>query len=152
MAVLVDTSRGGKGAEAFEPLLRKKGKAFIKRLKLEDCELSVTLVGDAEIRKLNRTWRKKDKATDVLSFPAGDWPGPGPRPLGDVVISLATTRRAAKDYGHTVEQELTRYLAHGLLHLLGHDHLKKGEAARMQRAEAALLGGPGMLGSPCLPP
>ncbi len=146
MAVLVDTSRGGKGADEYEPLLRRKSNAFLKKLQLQDCELSVTLVGDAEIQKLNRAWRKKDKATDVLSFPAGDWPGGGVRPLGDVVISLATTRRAAKDYGHTVAQEMTRYLAHGLLHLLGHDHLKKGEAVKMQQAEAALLGGPGMLG------
>jgi probable rRNA maturation factor len=63
------------------------------------------------------------------------------------VISLATTRRAAKEYGNTVEEELSRYLAHGLLHLLGHDHLERGEAAKMARAEAELLGRPGMLGA-----
>jgi probable rRNA maturation factor len=127
-------------------LLRRRATAFLKKLKLSRCELSVALVGDEEIRALNKSWRKKDKATDVLSFPAGDWPGPGPRPLGDVVISLATTRRAAREYGHTVEEELSRYLAHGLLHLLGHDHQKKTDAAKMARAEGKLLGRPGMLG------
>lgn len=146
MPVLVDTSRGGRGAKKLEPLLRRRANAYLKKLALSDCELSVALVADEEIRALNKRWRRKDQPTDVLSFPAGDWPGPGPRPLGDVVISLQTTRRAAREYRHTVEDELARYLAHGLLHLLGHDHLERGEAARMARAEAKLLGKPGMLG------
>ena len=147
MPVLVDTSRGGRGAKKLELLLRRRALAFLKKLKLSKCELSIALVGDEEIRALNKHWRRKDKVTDVLSFPAGDWPGPGPKPLGDVVISLPTTRRAAREYGNTLDEELSRYLAHGLLHLLGHDHLKKDEAAKMARAEARLLGRPGMLGA-----
>ena len=147
MAVLVDTTRGGRGAKKLASLVRRRAAAYLKKLRLTGCELSVALVGDAEIRALNKKWRGKDKATDVLSFPAGEWPGPGPRPLGDVVISLATTRRAAREYGHTVDDELSRYLAHGLLHLLGHDHVERGEAAKMARAEAKLLGRPGMLGA-----
>ena len=143
--VLVDVSRGGRGAGAFKALLRRRARAFLAKLKLSRCELSISLVGDREIRALNRKWRKKDKATDVLSFPAGDWPGAGVRPLGDVVISLSPTRRAARSFGPSVEDELSRYLAHGLLHLLGHDHLRTGEAAKMARAEAKLLGRPGML-------
>lgn len=146
MAVWVDAARGGRGARQLEPLLRRRARAFLRKLKLGRCELSVALVGDAEIRALNKRWRKKDKATDVLSFPAGDWPGPGPRPLGDVVISLATTRRVASELGHRVEDELSRYLAHGLLHLLGHDHVRRGDAVKMARAEAQLLGRAGMLG------
>jgi probable rRNA maturation factor len=146
LPVLVDTSRGGRGAKKLEPLLRRRASAFMKKLKLTGCELSVALVGDEEIHALNKRWRRKDKPTDVLSFPAGDWPGPGPKPLGDVVISLDTTRRAAREYGHTLEHELSRYLAHGLLHLLGHDHLKTADAAKMARAELKLLGERGMLG------
>ena len=146
MPVGVDTTRGGRGAKKLGPLLRRRAEAFLKKLKLSKCELSIALVADVEIRALNKSWRKKDNATDVLSFPAGEWPGPGPRPLGDVVISLQTTRRAAREYGHSVEDELSRYLAHGLLHLLGHDHHAPGEAAKMARAEAKLLGRPGMLG------
>lgn len=119
----------------------------MRALRLSSCELSVSLVGDARIRALNRAWRKKDKATDVLSFPAGEWPaGAGARPLGDVVISLPTAKRMAKQLGHSVEDELARYLAHGLLHLLGHDHVKKADAVQMRRAEARLLGRAGMLG------
>ncbi len=146
MSVLVDTSRGGRGAKKLEPLLRRRATAFLKKLKLSRCELSVALVEDEEIRALNKRWRRKDKATDVLSFPAGDWPGPGDRPLGDVVISLPTTRRAAREYGHSLEAELSRYLAHGLLHLLGHDHLRPAQSAKMATAEAQLLGRAGMLG------
>lgn len=146
MVVLIDVSRGGRGAVGFEPLLRRRAKAFLKKLALTRCELSVALVEDRQIRALNRKWRHKDKATDVLSFPAGDFPGPGPKPLGDVVISLQTTRRAARSFGHSVEDELSRYLAHGLLHLLGHDHHRKNDAAKMAQAEASLLGRPGMLG------
>lgn len=147
MPVLVDTSGAGAAGKALEPLLRRRAQAFLKKLKLTKRELSVALVNDARIRALNKRWRRKDHATDVLSFPAGEWPGPGPLPLGDVVISLQTTRRAARECGHTLEQELSRYLAHGLLHLLGHDHHRRSDAAKMARAEAKLLGRPGMLGA-----
>lgn len=127
--------------------LKACAERFLARLKLKGCELSVVLVGDARIRTLNRAWRGKDHATDVLSFPAGDWPkGAGLRPLGDVVISLDTTVRNARAYGHTVEDELARYLAHGLLHLLGHDHERPKDAAQMAAAETRLLGRAGMLG------
>ena len=145
MAILLDLSRGGRGAQGFEAFLRRRALVFLRKLKLQRCELSISLVGDAEIRRLNRRWRSKDRITDVLSFPAGQWLGAGPRPLGDVVISLRTTRRAAREYGHTVEDELSRYLAHGLLHLLGHDHHRRADAAKMARAEAGLLGKQGML-------
>lgn len=129
------------------PYLQARAERFLARLKLGRCELSVLLVGDARIRTLNREWRGKDESTDVLSFPAGDWPkGAGPRPLGDVVISLDTTLRNARAYGHTIEDELARYLAHGLLHLLGHDHERPKDAAKMAAAETRLLGRAGMLG------
>ena len=140
MGVRVDVSRGGRGARGLASVLQRRAAAFLRKLKLGRRELSVCLVGDREIRALNRRWRGKDRATDVLAFPAGEDPGPGPRLLGDVVISLPTTRRAAKHPRHTVEEELSRYLAHGLLHLLGHDHLRAKDAAKMARAEEALLG------------
>jgi probable rRNA maturation factor len=119
---------------------------FLRLLALERVELSLSLVGDARIRALNRQWRRKDKATDVLSFPAGDNPPIGMRPLGDVVISLDTARRAAREHEVALNDELDRYLAHGLLHLLGHDHHGPAEARRMARAEQHLLGKVGMLG------
>ncbi|MDY7229960.1 rRNA maturation RNase YbeY [Hyalangium rubrum] len=133
--------------EAMEKSLESLGRAYLERLGLSGCELSLSLVGDRAIRRLNRTWRKKDKATDVLSFPAGDLPKgtPGPRQLGDVVISLDTAKRQAKEYGRTLEAEVARYLAHGLLHLLGHDHERPQDARKMAALEEKLLGGSGMV-------
>ena len=114
-------------------------------LGLEGCELSLVVVTDARIRVLKRTWFGLDEATDVLSFPAGDSPSPGPRVLGDVVVSLDTARRVARSLGTTLDQELALYLAHGLLHLLGFDHATRRQAAKMIAAEARLLDGEGML-------
>ncbi|MBJ6765143.1 rRNA maturation RNase YbeY [Myxococcaceae bacterium JPH2] len=133
--------------EEYERLLTTRARDYLKRLGLTGCELSLSLVGDRAIRRLNRTWRQKDKATDVLSFPAGDLPKgtPGPRPLGDVVISLDTAKRQAKEYERTLESEMSRYLAHGLLHLLGHDHEKPRDAKRMAALEEQLLGERGMV-------
>ncbi len=125
--------------------VRRDARAFLAALGVSSA-LSILLTTDRKIRALNRTFRGKDQATDVLSFPAAPVPG-GPPLLGDLVISLDTGRRRAKEDGRPVGRELARYLAHGLLHLLGYDHERSPrEARRMARAEAALLGGEGMLG------
>ena len=104
-------------------------------------ELAVTVVDDREIRRLNRTFRQKNKATDVLSFPQ-EHPGL----LGDVVISLDTARSQAAERRQPLSDELARLLVHGVLHLCGHDHQEPTEAAAMARAEARLLGRLGMVG------
>ena len=117
--------------------LRHRARRFLAALDRDRSELSVLVVGDAAIRKLNAAWRGKDRATDVLSFPAA---GKGPL-LGDVVISLDTAVRAAREERRALGAELDRYLAHGLLHLLGHDHEASAAAARrMAAAEDALVG------------
>jgi probable rRNA maturation factor len=137
----------------FSKQVTELAETFLEKLELSGCELSISLVGDHAIRRLNRTWRKKDKATDVLSFPAGEAPKgtPGPRQLGDVVISLDTAKVQAREYERTVEQEVARYLAHGLLHLLGHDHERPKDAQKMARAEERLLGASGMVGDAVAP-
>src|SRR5262249_50678873 len=134
------SGRGGRSLQ-WKPLMVRLGRRYLSQLKLKGYELSVLLVGDRTIKKLNRDWRRKNKATDVLSFPAGNnLEGiPGPRPLGDIVISLETARRQAVEYDRTLEKELARYLAHGLLHLLGYDHERNGDALKMGRLEAKLL-------------
>lgn len=90
---------------------------FFRTLKLKNVELSLSLVRDDEMKELNALWRRKNKTTDVLSFPGGEMPGPGRRALGDVVISVDTARSAAKDFDSSFEAELDLYLAHGLLHI-----------------------------------
>lgn len=82
-------------------------------------EVSALLTSDHEIRRLNRTFRHKDKATDVLSFPAPEFPEGS---AGDMAISLDTAAQQAKQHGHALEVELKILLLHGLLHLAGYDH------------------------------
>jgi probable rRNA maturation factor len=106
-----------------------------------DHELSIVLTDDPHIQSLNRDFREKDAPTDVLSF--GQLEGepfvtPIPH-LGDLVISLETAARQAQERGHPVEAEVRILLVHGLMHLLGHDHMEPGERALMAQAEDALL-------------
>ena len=129
-------SEHARGAAAARRL-RERARRYLAALGLQEAELSVLVVDDTAMRALNRRWRGKDRATDVLSFPTSE-PNRGPV-LGDVVVSLDTARRAALREGSSVGAELDRYLAHGLLHLLGHDHQAPAEAGRMARAEDALV-------------
>ncbi len=95
--------------------------------------VTLVLTTDRRIRFLNRTWRGIDKATDVLSFPAGADPGPV-RHLGDVVVSRDTAARQARQEGHALATELRVLALHGLLHLLGYDHERdSGRMARIER-------------------
>lgn len=99
--------------------------------------VSVLITGDAAIRKLNRQFRKKDKATDVLSFPSGIESGTAPNPIaGDLAISLETAWRQAAEQGHPLETELRILLLHGLLHLAGYDH--EADDGQMRRRERRL--------------
>jgi probable rRNA maturation factor len=88
----------------------------------------VLITGDAELRRLNRDFRGKDYATDVLSFPSAH-----PSSLGDLAISLGRARAQARQYGHSTEQEVQILMLHGVLHLTGLDHETDG--GRMARAE-----------------
>jgi probable rRNA maturation factor len=112
-----------------------------------DSSISISFVRDPKIRELNRTFRGKDAPTDVLSFPLvepGDaYPG-GERLLGDIVISVDTARRQAADYDAPFDREVERLLIHGVLHLLGHDHLEPAERAVMEAEEQRLADAIGM--------
>jgi len=96
-------------------------------------EVSVALVSDARMRTLNRSYRNKDYATDVLSFPAGD---SADAFLGDIVIATGVAARQADDAGHALATELRVLALHGLLHLLGYDH--ETDDGAMSRLEASL--------------
>jgi probable rRNA maturation factor len=113
-----------KGVES--KLLSKIAHRALEVLGLSKVELSIALVSDAHIKRLNKLYRNKDKPTDVLSFPIGekveDW-----LILGDIVISVDTAKRQAQELGHSLEEELKRLLVHGLVHLLGYDHELGGE-------------------------
>ena len=111
-------------------------------------EVHVLLSDDATLRRLNKSFRGKDKATDVLSFPAGaSTVFFGEQEFaGDLAISLDTAARQAKHYGHTPADEVRVLLLHGLLHLAGFDHERdKGEMAAREQELRQQLGLPGGL-------
>lgn len=116
---------------------------LLSDLGCRDCEVSVVFTDDSDIRALNKVFRNKDKATDVLSFPLQRISRNRlPRGhLGDLVISLPTAKRQARTFGVTVKSEVTRLLIHGLLHLIGYDHEKvpAREATQMRRKEKKLF-------------
>ncbi|RIL08450.1 MAG: rRNA maturation RNase YbeY [Proteobacteria bacterium] len=133
--------------------LKKKAAAVLSKIERErDCrwvqnstrEVSILLTNDRNIRRLNKSYRGKDKVTDVLSFSLQE--GSRERqglPLGDVVISVETAKRQSREFGCTFKQELNRLLVHGLLHLCGYDHEKvsASKARRMRSLERRLLKG-----------
>jgi len=101
------------------------------------------ITGDAEMRRLNREWRGKDLPTDVLSFPSGDaetgrrgteTERKTQRPLGDLAISAMRARAAAREFGHSTEDEVRILMLHGVLHLAGMDHEQdRGQMARAEK-------------------
>ena len=105
-------------------------------------ELGLVLADDATVARLNRDYRGREGATNVLSFAALDSAAPDagePVLLGDVVLAYQTIRREAERQGKDVAQHLCHLVAHGVLHLLGYDHRSEREAAAMERLESAAL-------------
>jgi len=94
--------------------------------------VSVNVIGDAKMRRLNAQYRGKDRTTDVLSFSAreGGMPAVGDE-VGDIFISASQIARQAKEFGVPVGEEFVRMLVHGVLHALGYDHISKSDAKIM---------------------
>ena len=132
----------------------------------EPAQVSLVIAGDATVRGLNAQFRGLDEVTDVLSFSAnhpGHWQGEselaadryiqpgneaafpfptldgGPPPLGEVIISLPQARRQSKERDEPLDRELALLIVHGVLHLVGHEHLESEETALMQGREQAAL-------------
>ena len=139
MAVLVSGTISAKGID--RRVLGRKANVVLEALDLGASELSLSLVDDAEIRRLNRAYRGKDRPTDVLSFSLreGEF-GRVSSALGDVVISLETAKRQGREHGLTLGEEVNRLLVHGILHLAGYDHeISFREERRMKRKEREML-------------
>lgn len=104
----------------------------------KDAELSISFVSDEEIQEINRTYRGKDQPTDVISF-AMQEQGEGEIQivgeefviLGDIIISMDRTKEQAAEYGHSFERELAFLATHGLLHLIGYDHMTEEDEKEM---------------------
>ena len=109
-------------------------------------ELAIVLTDDAATRDLNRRWRGKDAATNVLSFPVRDGAVSRNRPrlLGDIVIAFETCAREARAQRIAFADHLAHLAVHGFLHLIGYDHVAAAEARRMEALEATILRGLGI--------
>ncbi len=148
-------------AVALAYVLAKKPAA----LKGQDVSINLTFTGNAAIKKLNRDYRMMDKATNVLSFPQIAMPTPGrvatargkikqaaplkksdlrifaqrDLPLGDVVLAFETIKREAKEQKKSIESHTLHMVIHGVLHLLGYDHMSDKEAKYMETLECDIL-------------
>ena len=113
--------------------VRRKAAKILSALGLSDRELSLTLINDRAMAHLNRETFGRRGPTNVIAFPLDDAPSPNGPPalLGEVVISLQTTRRQAQEFGWPWRELLDFFLIHGILHLLGYDHEEPAAAASM---------------------
>lgn len=122
--------------EEIKNLIEKSIVAVLKVEGLdENVEVSVSFVGDEEIRDLNRDYRGVDKSTDVLSFPIDDEFIIVSRILGDVIINTRRVMEQAEELGHSNERELSYLTVHSILHLLGYDHMEDEDKKEMRERE-----------------
>lgn len=115
----------------------------VKEEKLENCIFNIILIDNEEIRKINSTYRNIDRETDVITFALEDYEdnvkGINFRVLGDIYISIDKTYEQAELYGHSVKRELCFLATHGILHLLGYDHMIEEEEKIMFKRQEELL-------------
>jgi probable rRNA maturation factor len=141
MTVLV-RYRGTGRARVRTRTVQRLAERMLAALALEHAELSILLCDDGIMRGLNRDYRKRDRATDVLAFAMREGEPiatTGAAVLGDIVISLPTAARQARANGWGLRSEVTALLAHGLLHLLGFDHQTAPTERRMRARTDALI-------------
>ncbi len=122
----------------FEFLYKVIDNALLK-LNLKNSSFSIILTNDEEIRKLNQKYRKINKPTDVLSFPINANNNLPINLLGDIYISVPMMKKQAKDYNTGEKRELSFLVIHGLLHLLGYDHINEDDKKKMRELEKELL-------------
>lgn len=109
--------------------------AVMKKVKgAKKGEIALVFTNDAEIREINHQFRSKNKATNVLSFPSDEV-----GEVGDVILALETIKREAKEQGKAIAAHTTHMLVHGVLHLLGHDHVQERDAQNMEALEISIL-------------
>ncbi len=121
---------------------------MLSELKYNDFDITILFTTNKAIRELNKTFRGKDKPTDVLSFPHHPHLKAGQKikivyeddkALGDIIIAVDYVAKDAVKYGVTLEQRIELLIAHGIAHLLGHDHIEDTEYKVMRRLEERLL-------------
>ena len=128
-------------SDTLNPALSKLSSSILKKLiKLEKAqftELNILFCNDSFIKNLNFKYRGKNKPTDIITFYYDEGKRTGL--IGDIMISLPTAKRQAKELGHTLGEELTILLVHGFYHLLGFDHIKDSDHKKMANKEKKAL-------------
>lgn len=135
----------------YEETIKKVLEQCFKEEKLENSKLyiTITLTNSENIRKINKEYRNIDKATDVLSFPMYEKEELEEKiakqhyehedVLGDIVISIEKVEEQAKEYGHSLERELSYMIVHGFYHLMGYDHIEEEDKKKMRPKEEKIL-------------
>ena len=132
--------------EELENIVRRAVEITGPLYDVENSEVSVTLTNDEYIHRLNQEYRGLDRPTDVLSFAFVDSEepeieeGPELEVLGDIIISLERAWAQAQEYGHSMERELSFLTVHGMLHLLGYDHMEEEERMEMEEEQRYIMG------------
>lgn len=137
--IVTEPPSSSTGQALFATLRKPELSRFLLRVKKAvglPGEVTVLLCGDTRIRTLNRDFRGKNKATDVLSFPAAE---NAEGAAGDLAISVETAAKQAAQHGHTLADELRVLLLHGVLHLAGFDHEVDAGEMRAREAELRIL-------------
>jgi probable rRNA maturation factor len=124
-----------------EALTRAAAKAVLDHELRGDASLTLLLTDDEAVRDLNARFRRQDRPTNVLSFPA---PANPDGLLGDVALAYGVCAREAEEQGKPIAHHLQHLVAHGVLHLLGYDHLRDEEADEMEALEREILAGLGV--------
>jgi probable rRNA maturation factor len=137
----VEIVRRGAGKQFPSRRLKKVALTVLGLVEQENVELSLALVGNAEMQKLNAKYRRMNHPTDVLSFPMEEKLLQETPLLGDVIISVEQAAEQARERRRTLDEEMTTLLIHGIVHLLGYDHERSAKDARiMRRLEKKILG------------
>ena len=132
--IAVDVVTKNKKWVGKEKLVERLAKKLISLVKSDAQEISISLVSDRQMKKINFQFRDKNKPTNVLSFPAFDRLF-----LGDIVIAYETLEREAKEQKKKFNDHLTHLILHSILHLLGHDHEEEKMAQKMEKLEIKIL-------------
>lgn len=144
IGIFNETQEKVENLEVLEPLLTYA----LEVENVDNLEFNVIIINNEEIHKINKEYRGIDRPTDVISFALEDYKDikyeNDYRVLGDIYISIDKVKEQAKEYGHSEKRELAFLAVHGLLHLLGYDHMEKEDEKVMFSRQELILGGYGI--------
>ena len=137
--ISLKTNKKLKLPKELKSLIKKRALDTLKFFDFKNSILDIYITSDEEIKELNKSYRQKNKPTDVLSFNINEFVGDYYY-LGEIVISYETAQRQALEYEASIEQEITRLLVHGIVHLMGYDHELSEEDNKIffEKQESAL--------------